>query len=323
MRALQFDHFGPPSVLRIVDRPQPVPASDEALVEVRAAGINPSDVKNVAGGMPQTKPPRVPGRDFAGVVISGPAEWQGAAVWGTGGDLGFTRDGTHAEMLTVPVRGLSRKPNKLTWTEAGAVGTPWCTAMLGLTRTSLAKGHLVLVIGAAGSVGGAAVQIARWRGAHVIGVVLEESDVAVARSFGAERVVVHGPGDDGRELRTALGSDEVDLALDTSGVSLDLCVGTLRHGGRVAVITAPPDGKVTFNERQLYRREAAIFGIDSLARSASDGVALLDELAPGFESGALQPPRVVARPLDQAVTAYGERGAKMVLVPKSGDRGQP
>jgi NADPH:quinone reductase-like Zn-dependent oxidoreductase len=74
-----------------------------ALVRTMAASINPSDVKNVAGAMKQTTLPRTPGRDFAGVVEAGPAEWIGASVWGTGGDTGFTRDGTHAEMIAVPV----------------------------------------------------------------------------------------------------------------------------------------------------------------------------------------------------------------------------
>jgi NADPH:quinone reductase-like Zn-dependent oxidoreductase len=80
------------------------------LVRTKAASINPSDVKNVAGAMKQTTLPRTPGRDFAGVVEVGPAEWIGAPVWGTGGDTGFTRDGTHAEMIAVPMASLRRKP---------------------------------------------------------------------------------------------------------------------------------------------------------------------------------------------------------------------
>ena len=79
-----------------------------------AASINPSDVKNVAGAIRQTTPPRIPGRDFAGVVEVGPSEWIGDEVWGTGGDAGFTRDGTHAEMLAARSRayGASPKPER-------------------------------------------------------------------------------------------------------------------------------------------------------------------------------------------------------------------
>lgn len=66
--------------------------------------------------------PRVPGRDFAGVMVSGPAEWQGVPVWGTGGDVGFTRDGSHAELMSVPVDALVCKPERLSFEEAPAVG---------------------------------------------------------------------------------------------------------------------------------------------------------------------------------------------------------
>ena len=88
-------------------------------MRVMAASINPSDVKNVAGAMEQTTLPRTPGRDFAGVVQAGPSGWIGAEVWGTGGDTGFTRDGTHAELIAVPVASLRRKPKCPTRNEIG------------------------------------------------------------------------------------------------------------------------------------------------------------------------------------------------------------
>jgi NADPH:quinone reductase-like Zn-dependent oxidoreductase len=103
MRAIRFKTFGDPSVLEVAEIAAPAIGETMALVRTMAASINPSDVKNVAGAMKQTTLPRTPGRDFAGVVEAGPAEWIGASVWGTGGDTGFTRDGTHAEMIAVPV----------------------------------------------------------------------------------------------------------------------------------------------------------------------------------------------------------------------------
>ncbi len=99
MKALRFNQHGDPGVLFTSDLPAPAPSGDEAVVQVFAASINPSDVKNVEGRMSQTTLPRTPGRDYSGVVIAGPAEWLGAEVWGSGGDVGFTRDGTHAEQL--------------------------------------------------------------------------------------------------------------------------------------------------------------------------------------------------------------------------------
>src|ERR1700684_2087006 len=122
MRALRFTSFGDPSVLELAEVAVPAIAATTALVRVMAASINPSDVKNVAGAMKQTTLPRIPGRDFAGVVEAGPAEWIGAAVWGTGGDTGFTRDGTHAEVISGPVEALVRKPEQLSFDEASTVG---------------------------------------------------------------------------------------------------------------------------------------------------------------------------------------------------------
>lgn len=99
MRALRFNEFGDPAVLQVTDMPDPPATAQEAVIRVDSASVNPSDVKNVAGVMEGTVLPRIPGRDFAGVVLSGPPEWEGAAVWGTGGDVGFTRDGSHAELM--------------------------------------------------------------------------------------------------------------------------------------------------------------------------------------------------------------------------------
>jgi NADPH2:quinone reductase len=108
------DAFGDPSVLKVAEVPAPTIDENAALVRVMSASINPSDVKNVAGAMRQSTLPRIPKRDFAGVVEAGPSEWIGAEVWGTGCDTGFTRDGTHA----VPVASLCRKPETLSFEEA-------------------------------------------------------------------------------------------------------------------------------------------------------------------------------------------------------------
>ncbi|MGB6489072.1 MAG: alcohol dehydrogenase catalytic domain-containing protein [Steroidobacteraceae bacterium] len=132
MRATRFKAFGDPSVLELADVTAPAGDGSTALVRVLAASINPSDIKNVAGAMKQTTLPRTPGRDYAGVVEAGPSEWIGAAVWGTGGDTGFTRDGTHAELIAVPVASLRRKPETLDFDQAGSVGVNYVAAWSGL-----------------------------------------------------------------------------------------------------------------------------------------------------------------------------------------------
>jgi NADPH:quinone reductase-like Zn-dependent oxidoreductase len=170
MQRLCFSQPGLES-LRIEDSPRPSPRDGQALVQVRAAGLNPSDLTNVKGGFSQTTLPRTPGRDYAGVVAEGPEEWMGAAVWGCGAELGFTEDGTHAEFVVVPAASLVRKPVVLSFAAAAAAGVPFIAAWLAMVDgAQIREGETALVIGAAGSVGQAACQLARVRKARVLGV---------------------------------------------------------------------------------------------------------------------------------------------------------
>ena len=147
-------------------------AANELLIEIRAAAVNPSDVKAATGLMPYAVFPRTPGRDYAGVVIDGPAGWPGREVFGSSGDLGIRRDGTHASHLVVETEAVVEKPNSISWEEAAGIGVPFVTAMEGFRRAGMPKqGDTVLVMGVNGKVGQAAVQIATWHGARAIGVV--------------------------------------------------------------------------------------------------------------------------------------------------------
>ena len=147
---------------------------NELLIEVRSAAVNPSDVKAATGLMPYAVFPRTPGRDYAGVVIDGPAGSIGREVFGSSGDLGIRRDGTHATHLVVELDAVVDKPSSISWEEAAGIGVPFVTAMEGLRRADMPKaGETVLVMGVNGKVGQAAVQIATWLGARAIGVVLD------------------------------------------------------------------------------------------------------------------------------------------------------
>ncbi len=129
MKRLRFDRFGV-DALRIEEASRPAIAAGQALVRVKAAGLNPSDLTNVKGGFPQTKLPGTPGRDYSGLVEEGPEEWIGAEVWGSGAELGFTADGTHADYLVVPAASLSRKPANLAFAAAAAAGVPFLAAYI-------------------------------------------------------------------------------------------------------------------------------------------------------------------------------------------------
>jgi NADPH2:quinone reductase len=132
MKALRFNQTGSLSELSVTSMAQPVPRHGEVLVKVQAAAINPSDVKNVMGKMSQTTCPRTPGRDFAGVIEHGPADLIGRLVFGTGGDLGFRRDGSHAEYLIVPMEAVVPRPDRLSAEQATAMGLAYMTAWAAL-----------------------------------------------------------------------------------------------------------------------------------------------------------------------------------------------
>src|SRR5271156_4458334 len=163
MKALRFHAFGPPSVLQIDEIPMPEPGEGEALIQVRAAAINLSDIGNVAGRFKSTTLPRTPGRDFAGIVVKG-KHHEGDEVWGSSPTLGITRDGSHGEYVVVPEETLSLKPRSLSMTQAAAIGIPYITAWASVVSAAQIKaGETILIVGAAGAVGQAATQIANWK----------------------------------------------------------------------------------------------------------------------------------------------------------------
>jgi NADPH:quinone reductase len=285
MRAIRFEAFGDPSVLELAQLAAPAVDGTRALVRVMAASINPSDVKNVAGAMKQTTLPRIPGRDFAGVVEAGPTEWIGAAVWGTGGDTGFTRDGTHAEMIAVPVASLRRKPDTLSFDQAASVGVNYMAAWCGLEAAGLKAGESVLLIGAGGGVGGAAAQIARRLGARVIGADRRAPHPDAPINSIAEKLILNAQ-DLPTEVRAATGGKGADVVFDlVGGVMFRNAVGCLALRGRLVEITATGQREVSFDLADFYHNESRLYGVDTLKRDLTASAEVLEALTPGFVSG--------------------------------------
>lgn len=145
---VRFHEKGPTSdVLGTSSIPIPEPPTDHSLIQIRASAINPSDVGNVEGRFPNTTLPRVPGRDFAGVVVQGPAESIGKKVWGTGGTNGFDRDGSHAEYIIIPSDCVVEMPENLNFSQAAACGVGFLTAGTMIDQAKPNKGDYVLVLG--------------------------------------------------------------------------------------------------------------------------------------------------------------------------------
>ena len=282
MRAIRFKAFGDPSVLELAEVASPASNEDTALVRVLAASINPSDVKNVAGAMKQTTLPRIPGRDYAGVVEAGPSEWIGAAVWGTGGDAGFTREGTHAELIAVPVASLRRKPQTLDFDQAGSVGVNYVAAWCGLQAADVKAGETVLLIGAGGGVGSAAAQIARHLGARVLGFDRRPPRPDAPIRTIAERLII-GADDLPAEIRAATAGRGADVVFDlVGGVMFRSALGCLALRGRLIEIAATGQREVSFDIADFYHNESRLFGIDTLKRDLTESAAVLEMLAPMF-----------------------------------------
>ena len=313
MKAWRFDHYGGPEVMALEERPLPVPGNDEVLIKVAATGINPSDVKNVKGHF-NSSLPRVPGRDFAGIIVSG-AGREGEAVWGSAPGFGVGRDGTHCEYIVMPSDWVGRKPAGLDLAQAAAIGVPYLAAWSGLvTVGQLQAGETVLVTGASGAVGLAATQIAHWRGATVIG-----AGTSHANPSGADAMIDTRTQDLPSEVRALTEGRGADLALDGVGGSLfEPVLNSLRKGGRQIAIASNPQ-VVSFNLVDFYHGMKHLVGVDTMGLGGEAIVAILEGLAVGFDEGALTPPAIQTWPFAQAVAAYeavakGGAPVKHVLV---------
>lgn len=299
----------------------PRPATGEVLVEIHAAGINRSDVAAALGRMPQALWPRTPGRDWAGTVVEGPSSLVGREVFGAGGDLGITRDGTHASHLAVPRDALVERPDTLTLAEAGALGVPFVTAQEGFARAGMPKpGDVVLVTAANGKVGQAAAQIAAMLGARVFGVTRRTEPFAHPHC--PVRMIDGSSEDVATAVRAETDGHGADIVYNTVGSPYFAAANAaMAHGGR-QIFIATLDRSVPFDIFAFYRGRHSYFGIDSLALDATASAALLRQLVPGFASAALRPFPVnegACYPLERAADAYRVVHAidrdRMVLVP--------
>ena len=287
--------------------PLPLPGSGEVLIEVRAAGVNPSDVKAMLGMMPHAVFPRIPGRDFAGVVVEGPASVLGMAVWGTGGDLGIRRDGTHASHLVLPLEAVRPKPARLSMEAAGSVGVPFVTAFEGFRRSDMPQaGQPVVVFGASGKVGQAAIQLATRAGATVFAVERSVQPYA-GHANGKIHVIDSSVTNVADYVRDHTGGKGAALVYNTVGSPYFAQANAAMGIGATQIMIATLDRAIPFDILAFYRGQHTFVGIDTLAMDATRCAAIFDALRPGFDDGTLQPFAVRDEnvfPLADALQAY-------------------
>jgi NADPH:quinone reductase len=323
MKALQIDRFGSLADLHVRDVPHDPLKDDEVRVEIEAAGVNPSDVGVALGRFPHATAPRVLGRDFAGRVIEGRKDLIGMPVWGSGGgDLGLTRNGGHAETLVLPVHAVVRRPESLSAEEAGIIGVPFVTAwsaLFGLAR--LQAGEHVIISGAAGAVGNAAVRLAIAVGARPIALVLEGNNLSTLDGLDLAGILYSERDDVPQATRELTNGRGADVALNGVGTPVfKPLFDSLAKRGRMVVYSARSGREAPLDLFALYRGIISIYGLDTGAFTLEESMQIVERYTPLFESNAVRSMEPAARyPLSRAREAYervesGEHG-KAVLVP--------
>jgi NADPH2:quinone reductase len=320
MKALRFEKTGSLNELKVREVATPVIGGGEVLVQVKAAAINPSDVKNVLGKMHETSVPRTPGRDFAGIVTEGPAEWKGKKVFGSGGNLGFGRDGTHAEFVAVPIDAINPLPTNLSFEQAAAIGVAYMTAWAAVvTAVKIQPGETILITGTTGAVGGAAARIAKKRGARVIGTARKATDISRLTDSSVDHWIGLDAGDLSQSVFAATNNEGVNAVFDVvGGAMFEPCLKSLALRGRH--IASNPDPRVSFNLVDFYHRESQLIGVDSVKLSFQESAEILRGLTPGIEDGTFPPPKIKACSFTDVVSAYqlvaeGKVKEKLILIP--------
>ena len=275
--------------LSVVAANRPSAGAGQCVIEVHSAGVNPSDVKAALGAMPHAVWPRTPGRDYAGVVVDGPVHLIGKEVWGSGGELGIRRDGTHTKYLVVDEVSVREKPASVSMLEAGAVGVPFITAYEGLRRAGLPKqGDVVLVCGGNGKVGQATIQLATRAGAQVFAVE-RTREAYRGHATGPVDMIDASAHDIAEYVRGKTAGHGADIVYNTVGSPYFEQANRAMAIGARQIFISTIEKPVPFDIFAFYRGQHTYVGIDTLALDSLAGAKILDALAPGFEDGTLKP----------------------------------
>jgi NADPH2:quinone reductase len=319
MKVIRVAAHGGPEVLKLEEVARPVPAADQVLVKIHAIGVNPVDTY-IRSGVYTTKDlPYTPGFDAAGVVeaVGGNVNQfkQGDRVYTSG-----TVTGTYAEFALCGTGTVHRLPENISYGQGAAIGIPYATAYRALFQKAQGQaGETVLVHGASGGVGTAAVQLARAAGLTVIGTSSTPEGQKLVRENGAKHVLNHRSENYREELMRLTDKRGVDVILEMlANVNLANDLIMLAKFGRVVVIGNR--GQIEINPRETMSRDASIIGMRLFNASATDLASTHAALFAGLENGTLRPIIGKELPLAEAArahTAVLEPGAygKIVLLP--------
>jgi NADPH:quinone reductase len=304
MKAICVHEFGDPEVLRLEEVPTPRPGRGQVLIRMHAIGINPVETYIRAGTyalLPEL--PYTPGNDGAGVV-----EQVGANVGELeAGDRVYTAGsvtGTYAEFALCKKEQVHPLPANVSYAQGAAIGTPYATACRGLLQRAVAKpGETVLVHGASGGVGTAAVQLARANGLRVFGTAGSDEGLKLVREQGAHEVFDHRAPAHFEQIMKATGGRGVDVIVEMlANVNLARDLTILAKNGRVVVIGSR--GPVEINPRDTMQRDADVRGMILPNTPPAELASIHAALVAGLENGTLRPVISKEFPLADAPGAH-------------------
>jgi len=320
MKAIRVREFGPPEVMRLENVADPAPGPGQLLVRIRAAGVNPVETY-IRSGIYARRPalPYTPGHDAAGTVEAVGEGVRGVAA----GDRVYTSEtvtGAYAERALCDPSRVHPLPGNVSYAQGAAVGVPYATAWRALfQRARAVPGETVLVHGASGGVGVAAVQIARAAGMRVFGTAGTAEGIAMALREGAHAVFDHRAAGYLGEAAAATGGRGFDVVLEMlANVNLANDLKALAMRGRVVVIGSR--GPVEIDPRDAMGRDASVVGMSLFNISDPDRAIVHAALGAGLENGTLRPvigrelPLSAAPESHVAVMSPGAKG-KIVLIP--------
>lgn len=323
MRRVVCTEWGEPENLVIEELPDPVPGPGQVVVEVAAAGVNFVDALFVAGTYQiKVPPPFTPGSEMAGTVVE-----VGDGVTGVApGDrvLSSLGLGAYASHVVVAADSLTPLPDQLDTPTAAALAQSYCTVWLAMTRRiTVTPGETVLVLGAGGGIGLAAIDVARALGARVIAAASTAEKLADATAMGATATIAY----ESEDLKTRareLADGQLDVVIDpVGGAHTEAALRALGVGGRLAVIGFAAGDIPSLRTNLVLLNNRSVVGVDWGAwamRNPAEQAALLGEVLNAVSDGRLHPPTPSQRPLAEAGAVLRDllerrlRG-KTVLVP--------
>jgi len=320
MKAILVHQFGGPEVLKLEEVPAPKPAAGQVLVRIHAAGVNPYDTYMRAGTYAVKPPlPYTPGSDGAGVV-----EAIGDGVKKVKpGDRVYTAKtvtGAYAEYALALEEQVHCLPGKINFAQGAGVWVPYGTAYHALHHSAKARAsETVLIHGASGGVGSAAVQMARAMGLIVFGSAGTQKGIDLVKREGAHHVFDHSKAGYQEDILKGTGSRGVDIVLEMlANVNLSTDLKLLATNGRVIIIGNR--GEITINPRDLMLRRASARGFTLWAITPTEETEIHAGLIAGLENGTLRPVVGKELPLSEAPRAHKEilepgAAGKIVLVP--------